>query len=80
MMVEQTVEVVAGTIIDDDHVVTMVEICRSCGVRADAVTEMIELGILEPVAGDSARRGFSGSSSVLTKTWQACLREPKTRL
>ena len=43
----------SGQILDEETEVTLIELCRSCGVRGELIEAMIEQGILEP----SGRRG-----------------------
>lgn len=42
-----------GQVLDEETVVTLVQLCRSCDVRGEHVEAMVEQGILEP----SGRRG-----------------------
>ena len=61
-MAKPPIEVLTGTTVDDETIITIVEICQSCGIHADAIAEMVEHGILEPIGDNPARWCFPGSS------------------
>ena len=44
-------ETLAGTLLDEETVVTLAEVCRACDVDAGTVAEMVEYGIVEPAGG-----------------------------
>ena len=46
-------EIMTGTLIDDDRLLTLADLCRACGVHAEVITDMVEYGIIEP-SGDTA--------------------------
>jgi chaperone modulatory protein CbpM len=50
---KDSIEVLTGTLIEDDSLFTLAELCRSCGVHAEVIADMIEYGIIEP-SGDTA--------------------------
>jgi len=43
----------SGQVLDEDTVITLVQLCRSCDVQGEVIEAMVEQGILEP----SGRRG-----------------------
>lgn len=55
-------KVLSGTMVDDDSVFTVADLCRACGVHAEVIAEMVEYGILEPSGENSARWCFPGNS------------------
>ncbi len=50
------------TIMDESVTLTLVELCRSCAVDAEQISEMIDVGLIEPCPGDTAEWRFSGPS------------------
>ncbi len=55
---------VAGEVIE---VVTLAELCQSCGVRSEWVVELVEEGILEPQGSDPSAWRFSAVSITRTR-------------
>ncbi|HAJ92049.1 MAG TPA: MerR family transcriptional regulator [Gammaproteobacteria bacterium] len=53
-------EVMTGTLIDDDKLLTLAELCRSCSVPAEAINDMIEFGIIEPRGDTAPQWRFAG--------------------
>ena len=53
-------EIMTGTLIDDDKLLTLADLCRSCGVPAEVINDMIEFGIIEPQGESAAKWQFSG--------------------
>ena len=64
-MARQTAKVVSGEVVE---VVSLAELCRSCGVRAEWVVELVEEGILEPEGNVPARWRFSAVSITRART------------
>jgi chaperone modulatory protein CbpM len=50
---KNSLEIMKGTLVDDDKLLTLADLCRACGVHAEVITDMIEYGIIEP-SGDTA--------------------------
>jgi chaperone modulatory protein CbpM len=50
---KESLEIMTGTLIDDDRLLTLADLCRACGVHAEVITDMVEYGIIEP-SGDTA--------------------------
>lgn len=61
-MGKRSEEVIKGVLIEEDSLFTLVDLCRSCGVNAGVIVEMVEEGILEPIGDNTARWCFKGSS------------------
>lgn len=64
-MAKRTTKVVSGEVVE---VVSLAELCRSCGVRAEWVVELVEEGILEPEGSVPARWRFSAVSITRART------------
>jgi hypothetical protein len=53
-------EIMTGTLIDDDRLLTLANLCRACGVPAEVINDMIEFGIIEPSGDVAAHWQFAG--------------------
>ena len=58
----------SGDVLGDEIEVSIGELCRTCGVPAEVVVEMVEHGIIEPRGRNMAQWSFSGSSLVRVTT------------
>lgn len=54
----------SGTLLDDQAVFTLRELCRACGVHAELVIEMVEEGVLEPRGATPGEWRFSGRAVI----------------
>lgn len=45
--------VLSGEVLEEDSEITLVQLCRTCGVQAETIEALVEHGVLEP----SGRRG-----------------------
>jgi chaperone modulatory protein CbpM len=50
--------VFTGELLAEDHELTLVELCRTCGVQAETVEALVEHGILEPTDGRGTQLRF----------------------
>jgi len=57
---KESLEVMSGTLIDDDKLFTLADLCRSCSVPAEVINDMIEYGIIEPSGDTVAQWQFAG--------------------
>jgi len=57
---KESLEIMTGTLIDDDKLFTLADLCRSCGVPAEVINDMIEYGIIEPSGDTAAHWQFAG--------------------
>jgi chaperone modulatory protein CbpM len=64
-MAKQAARTVSGEVVE---VVSLAELCRSCGVRAEWVVELVEEGILEPEGTAPARWRFSALAITRVRT------------
>ena len=64
-MAKRTSRTVSGELVE---VVSLAELCRSCGVRAEWVVELVDEGILEPEGAAPARWRFSAVSITRVRT------------
>jgi chaperone modulatory protein CbpM len=53
-------ELITATLVDDDQLLTLAELCRACGVHAEVVSDMVDYGIIEPCDESTGRWQFSG--------------------
>lgn len=59
---------VSGEVIE---VITLLDLCRSCGVHADWIIELVDQGILEPEGPEQTAWRFSGISITrVQKAWR----------
>lgn len=63
-MTKLPLNVLAGEVVE---VVTLAELCRSCGVQSDWVVELVDEGILEPQGSDPTAWRFSAISITRTR-------------
>jgi chaperone modulatory protein CbpM len=63
-----TKQILAGKMLEDDDMVTLDDLCRSCSVEVETVTLFVEEGIIEPVGGDLRHWQFSVTSLKRVKT------------
>ncbi|HET6725759.1 MAG TPA: chaperone modulator CbpM [Gammaproteobacteria bacterium] len=54
-------DIIEGSLIDRDTLYTLHELCRSSGVHAEVIVEMVD-GLLEPQGRDPVEWRFPGSS------------------
>jgi chaperone modulatory protein CbpM len=60
-MAKDIVRVIHGTVLDDEEGLSLVQLCRLCRLRQEAIVEMVEEGILEPEGERPADWRFSGT-------------------
>jgi chaperone modulatory protein CbpM len=53
-------ELVTATLVDDEQLLTLADLCRACGVHAEVIADMVDYGIIEPCGESTGRRQFSG--------------------
>ena len=56
----ETEPTVAGTVLDEQVLLSLDELCRSGHVDRQTVVELVEEGVLEPAGRDSGRWQFTG--------------------
>ena len=56
--------IVVGTVIGEQTVFTLRELCLACGVHAELVIEMVEEGVLEPRGVAPSEWRFSGRAVI----------------
>ena len=52
---------VTGILIDDDTVLTLVELCRACEAETGFIVELVAEGVLEPSGDEPLAWRFSGA-------------------
>lgn len=55
-------EALTGTLIDDRIELTITEICYACSCSTEWVIELVDEGVLEPIAGKRDDLRFAGTS------------------
>jgi chaperone modulatory protein CbpM len=51
-----------GTVLDENMEISLRELCRSCGVNAEYVIEMVEQGVVDPLGSSPREWRFPGPS------------------
>lgn len=57
-----------GRVLEDTDLVTLTDLCRSCMVKTETVTLLVQEGILDPVGDSTERWRFSVASLRRVKT------------
>ena len=53
-------DLVTATVIDDDQLLTLADLCRACEVHAEVIADMVDYGIIEPFGESTGLWQFSG--------------------
>jgi len=53
-------ELVTATLVDDEQLLTLADLCRACDVHAEVIADMVDYGIIEPCSVSTGRWQFSG--------------------
>jgi chaperone modulatory protein CbpM len=69
-MDNEEINVFTGIIMDDNHAVSLAELCQCCALPAEQVVSMIKHGIVEPIESriTISRWQFSGESVLRIQT------------
>lgn len=51
-----------GCILEEDHALTLGDLCRACAVHAEHIIELVEEGVIEPEGREPAQWRFAGVS------------------
>ena len=62
MVTDEPHGLLSGSILEDQELLTLRDLCAACSVSANRVLEMVEEGILDPVGSDAAEWRFSAIS------------------
>jgi chaperone modulatory protein CbpM len=60
--------VLVGQVLEENDVVSLADLCRSCTVKTETVTTLVAEGILDPVGGDVEHWQFTIGSLRRVKT------------
>jgi len=52
----KTIEVISGSILEEQTSLTLVEICQSCHAPAETIIRLIEHGIISPIQGEKSKQ------------------------
>ena len=72
--------VVTGSIVDDDRGIPLAQLCRVCGLPADAVMALVEGGILDPEGTRPGRWIFPAGSIRRARTAKRLQRDLEINL
>jgi chaperone modulatory protein CbpM len=61
-------EVLSGQVLDQNDVVTLADLCRSCTVETETITTLVAEGILDPLGGEVEQWQFTVASLRRVKT------------
>ena len=61
-------ETLSGQVLDQNDVVTLADLCRSCTVETETITTLVAEGILDPLGGEVEQWRFTVASLRRVKT------------
>jgi chaperone modulatory protein CbpM len=61
-------ETLSGQVLDQNDVVTLADLCRSCTVETETITTLVAEGILDPLGGKVEQWQFTVASLRRVKT------------
>lgn len=61
-MIMATNKILTGQVLENDAMITVADLCRSCTVEMETVTLLVEEGILDPVGGNVEHWQFTIAS------------------
>jgi chaperone modulatory protein CbpM len=61
-------EILTGQVLDQNDVVTLADLCRSCTVETETITTLVAEGILDPLGGKVEQWQFTVASLRRVKT------------
>ena len=61
-------KVLTGQVLEDNDLVTITDLCRSCTIELETVTRLVNEGILDPVGRDVMHWKFTVTSLKRVKT------------
>jgi chaperone modulatory protein CbpM len=67
-MRDETVTVIHGEVLEEIVELTLAELCRTCGLPAHRMIEMVDEGIITPIGRDPGRWRFRGVD--LRRVWR----------
>ena len=60
--------ILIGEVLEENHLVSLADLCRSCTVETQTVTTLVSEGILDPMGKDTEHWQFTVSSLKRVKT------------
>jgi chaperone modulatory protein CbpM len=63
-----SLEILSGQVLDQNDVVTLADLCRSCTVETETITTLVAEGILDPLGGETEQWQFTVASLRRVKT------------
>jgi len=67
-MARDIVAVITGDLLDDDHEVTLIQLCRACAAESEVVVALVQEGVLVPRGENVERWRFPADSIRRTRT------------
>ena len=61
-------EILSGQVLDQNDVVSLADLCRSCTVETETITTFVAEGILDPLGGEVEQWQFTVASLRRVKT------------
>ncbi len=61
-MTRDLLSLLSGEVLEEDVELTLVELCRTCRVLPERLSELVEEGIVEPMGRDPQHWRFRGAS------------------
>jgi len=61
-------KILSGQVLDQNDVVTLADLCRSCTVKTETIITLVAEGILDPVGGEAEQWQFTVASLRRVKT------------
>ncbi len=61
-MRNEMLPVLTGVLLDEENTITLAELCRACAVHAEWIMQLVDEGVLEPVATRANRYRFPAIS------------------
>jgi chaperone modulatory protein CbpM len=59
-MTDELTSLLAGEVLDDEAELSLTDLCRVCGLRAQELYELVDEGILDPIGVDPTHWRFRG--------------------
>jgi chaperone modulatory protein CbpM len=82
MMRNEVIKLISGIIVEDEKVLSLVELCRYCSQPAEQIIKMVEQGVIEPIEPMLAysRWQFSSASLLRVQTARRLQRDLEVNL
>ena len=65
-------ELVTATVVDDEQLLTLADLCRACGVHAEVIADMVTTALSNPVASRPGAGNLAGVAFGASPLWYDC--------